>query len=330
MEKKLSGNALSIIAHTDISNTDVAPASAQAEWRSFGLLAMGASRKDKKLGLALLEQWKNRVCDHAGTTKQFISAMDGVYLGETIQLLRYKPDYKPFLTALFPVLLENIYHLFQYNNSFEDGMITLQNPVSESEPYLGYGINQLDSPIQAPGYQTAVLWSAEYLISLGYKLKADVEALILNNELAVFSFNEKLWLDQESQYGILLLKNHQIINQLHSAAFCPLACGAPTQEQAEAILRHLQSPQWRPAPYGLPLTGLFNNDHVDLFLNWLIFKGLLRYDMYAAATRLSESLLQNIAQNGIYEQYDAANGIGLKNANSPYAAALVLDLLYSI
>jgi hypothetical protein len=65
-------------------------------------------------------------------------------------------------------------------------------------------------------------------------------------------------------------------------------------------------------------------------MNWLLYQGLLRYDMTEAADRVRQDSLQLLMQHGFYEYFDPRKDVenpGCGTQNFSWSAALCLDLL---
>ena len=198
--------------------------------------------------------------------------------------------------------------------------------------------------IQDPLFNGILAWSNESLIEIGGILGEDVSELVQWNELTIYSLNEKLWNEDRGTYDAWDLANDQRLECHTSSGLMPLIGLVPTQEQAEEMLLKLESNLYSGSPdepvFWCPTYQLDQKDlnyekywrgPVWINMNWLLYRGLLRYDMKDAAERLRNDSLQLIAKNGFYEYFDPRkskeNNAGYGTNNFSWTAALCLDFL---
>lgn len=197
--------------------------------------------------------------------------------------------------------------------------------------------------IQDPLFNGLLAWSNECLIRIGHLLGEDVLETIQWNELTIYSMNEKLWDEERGIYNAYDLRAREIIPVNTSSGLLPLAGEVPTQEQAEQLLHHLENGNFgsEGGPHYLCPTyylGAPDFDHqkywrgpVWINMNWLLYHGLLRYDMTDAAERLRRDTLDLVERFGCYEYFDPRRQTdgrpGYGTDNFSWTAALYLDLL---
>ncbi|MBR9920762.1 MAG: glycoside hydrolase [Bacteroidetes bacterium] len=198
--------------------------------------------------------------------------------------------------------------------------------------------------IQDPLFNGILAWSNESLIEIGGMLGEDVSDLVAWNELTVYSMNDKLWNEETGNYDAWDLANDQRLACNTSSGILPMCGLVPTQEQAEMILLKLESSLysgtaenptfWCPT-YQLDQKNLDYEKYwrgpIWINMNWLLYRGLLRYDMVEAAERVRTDSLQLLANHGFFEYFDPRRNqqgpaaYGTKQFS--WSAALCLDFL---
>ncbi|MDX1940644.1 MAG: hypothetical protein SFU99_08830 [Saprospiraceae bacterium] len=212
------------------------------------------------------------------------------------QYCKDKKNAKTFLSAAYPKILAWHRHLYEYCDPQEEGL-----PVVEDR--------------QDPVFLTLLSWSNESLIKIGHTLGEDVLEIIQWHELTIYSMNEKLW-NELNGYKIFKFTTKEFQQCKGLEPFLPLAAEIPTQDQAEYMLLKLER-------------DLFTRP-INLWESWLLYQGLLRYDFIELAAKLRRFLWESMTEFGCYENFDALTGepiLGKNKAQSPVAAALMIDLL---
>ncbi len=197
--------------------------------------------------------------------------------------------------------------------------------------------------IQDPLFNGVLSWSNEALIKIGSLIGEDIAEPMQWHELTIWSMNEKLWDEEWGIYNAYDLRAQEIIPVETSSGFMPLCGEVPDQEQAEAMLRTLESAAFggRPEETWLcPTYSLLAEDvnfqkywrgPVWINLNWLLYRGLLRYDMEEMAERVKQHSLQLLDAHGFFEYFDprrtAAGEGGCGTDTFSWSAALCLDFL---
>jgi hypothetical protein len=191
--------------------------------------------------------------------------------------------------------------------------------------------------IQDPAFLGLLCRANECLIEMGEKLQRDLSDLIQWHELTVFGLNEDLWDDASKSYCGFDLLSGQKIGLPNLANYLPLWAGVPDQELAEEMCRNLIKRYFREEYWALPVqmpTKGSTGETTSLFLNRVIYAGLLRYGFKENASYLRNSSLQMVGNYGFYRLYQALmhpfDNIGIGKGNSAAAAALVLDLATGI
>jgi glycogen debranching enzyme len=198
--------------------------------------------------------------------------------------------------------------------------------------------------VQDPLFLGILAWSNECLIQLGEELGLDTEDLVHWNELTVYSMNEKLWDEDRGVYQAYDLAADETLACHTSSCLMPLVSPAPNQEQAERILQNMESPSFQGYPkedyFWCPTYELSRPDlnfekywrgPIWINMNWLLYRGLLRYDMTQAAKKMRQDTLELVERYGFYEYFDPRKtnteikGYGTHQFS--WTAALTLDLL---
>lgn len=123
--------------------------------------------------------------------------------------------------------------------------------------------------------------------------------------------------------------------QLDSAAqFITLICGCPLVNQAQTLIQRLQLPNFW-ARYPVPTTPSdhpqFDPAHywrgnVWMSVNWLIWRGLRRYEYHELAVQLAERSLMLVDNHGFHEYFNPITGDGYGPSAQSWTT-LVLDII---
>lgn len=200
-----------------------------------------------------------------------------------------------------------------------------------------------DFLVQDPMFLSLLTWSNECLIKLGGLIRTDLSEVLNWHELTTYSINEKLWQSAERKYAAFDLRAENPL-PLHSIrAFMPLVGEIPTQEQAELILKIMESDAFGGLSrdnYLCPSSSLIypgsdglleGKPSVQLDFNWMIIRGLLRYDFEDMAMKMEQDSLDLVLHTGFWDGYDPlrydAGPKGMGHHNSSKTASLILDML---
>lgn len=191
--------------------------------------------------------------------------------------------------------------------------------------------------IQDPLFNGILSWSNEALIQIGSLIGADIAEPMQWHELTVWSMNEKLWDEERGRYNAYDLRVGKTIPMQGCSGLIPLCGEVPTQEQAEAMLRTLESAAFGgkdPEVTLCPVHSLQPPDKrspVQINLNWLLYQGLMRYDMTQMADRIRQHSLKLLSNYGFYEYFDPrpseTDKVGGGMDQFSCSAALCLDFL---
>lgn len=208
--------------------------------------------------------------------------------------------------------------------------------IQENSPFL----------IQDPLFNALLVWSNEAMIKIGHLIGEDIFDVILWNELTIHSMNEKMWDPEMGLYHAYDLKNQELIKKPTTSSILPMAGEVPTQEQAELILKNLEGSMFgdhRGQFYMCPTYSFLQADidykrywrgPVWINTNWLLYRGLLRYDFDDMAAKIRRYSLELIEKFGFYEYFDprknGGSNLGCGTNQFSWSAALCIDLLHEV
>ncbi|MDZ7878931.1 MAG: trehalase family glycosidase [Saprospiraceae bacterium] len=160
------------------------------------------------------------------------------------------------------------------------------------------------------------------------------------------AMNEKLLDPLTGVYGYFDLRNNRLVGGMSSSNMTPLFAGIPSQKSAERLRETLESLHFagRNNEYWLCATNAVTDPQFDrtrywrgpvwININWLIWKGCLRYGFDDLARRIKRDTINLVLRYGVYEYFDPlksaadnpeAHGFGGNNFS--WTAALILDML---
>ncbi len=209
--------------------------------------------------------------------------------------------------------------------------------IAEKSPFL----------VQDPLFNSMLIASNNSLIRLGKLLKRTQEVAQLEtwNKQAIASFNHKLWDQDLGGYVYYDLRNNRKLPHLASSSFTPLFAGIPEPWQAEKLASHFnqgrfsgpENERFLCASFD-PTSQFFNSKKywrgpIWMNLNWLIYRGLLNYNLVDEAERVKQDSLYFMERYGYYEYFESSkrqNELltqGYGGNNFSWSAALTLDLI---
>lgn len=211
------------------------------------------------------------------------------------------------------------------------------NLIAEKSPFL----------VQDPLFNSMLIRSNESLIKLGVLLGRDKEVNVLNSwqQLAKYGMNAKLFDSELGAYVYYDLRAERFLRHISSSSFAPLMAGIPDLEKAEQLVGHFRNGSFSGSDSAYYLCASFNpqSPHFNskkywrgpiwVNLNWIIYRGLLRYGFKEEAALIKEHTLFFMKKYGFYEYFEpnkAANKSlveGYGGNNFSWSAALTIDLL---
>ncbi|NAY90671.1 glycoside hydrolase [Muricauda sp. JGD-17] len=225
-------------------------------------------------------------------------------------------------------------HLIELFKSwkYDDGLI------ASNGPFL----------IQDPLFNAMLIKSNESLINLGNLLekKEQVSQLRRWQQKAKESFNKKLYSKELGTYVYYDLRNERHLNYVSSSSFAPLFAGVPNQEIAEEMVRwYFEKGTFSGNKGQFLLCASFDpkstsfdpkrywRGPVWINLNWIIYRGLLRYGMKDVAEKIKHDTMYVLNKFGFYEYFDPRKEVlntldkGYGGNNFSWSAALYIDML---
>ncbi len=214
---------------------------------------------------------------------------------------------------------------------YDDALIT------EKSPFL----------VQDPLFNAMLIASNESLIQIGEILGKNDQVAQLKtwNTLSRKTYNDKLYNKELKGYIYYDLRNDRPINHISSSSFTALFAGIPDQERASEIVSNFEKGSFSGPNDEYFLCSSFNpvSIHFDpkrywrgpvwINLNWLIYRGLKRYEKEKLAETIKKDTLYFMNTYGFYEYFDPRKTVdagltkGYGGANFSWSAALTLDLI---
>ncbi|MCK8521266.1 glycoside hydrolase [Aquimarina sp. D1M17] len=209
--------------------------------------------------------------------------------------------------------------------------------IAEFSPFL----------IQDPLFNAMLIKSNESLIEL-YQLLGNNEDKIRTlkhwQNKSIKSFNDKLFDSDVGVYTHYDLRNERVLSYISSSSFSPLFAGIPNKDRAAGIIKVMmdkfgKDDQYLCASFD-PSNERFNpkkywRGPVWVNLNWMLCKGLYRYEKNDLANRMKNDTVEIVEKNGFYEYFDSRREIheegkaGYGGNNFSWSAALLIDLMNS-
>lgn len=294
----------------------------------------------------------------------------GFVLWRLYEIADDKGRAKSFLREMYPQVMQLHRYLYQFRDPLEEGLVSICYAsetgcgFASPEMAVAKGHVAVDSGaedrfardgafypqlaaegfigIQDPFFNGLLAWSNECLIRIGSLLGDDVSEAIQWDELTKYAMNEKLWDEARGLYQAYHLEAGQVIPTTGLAGLIPLCGEVPIQEQAEQMLSMLESPAFggrrtdtflcpsHPLPASTLQDTNYRSCPVQIKYNWLLYHGLLRYDMQQMAERIRQHSVELLHQYGCFEYYSPYRQLeaAFGNYPCPVAAALGLDFLH--
>jgi len=148
-----------------------------------------------------------------------------------------------------------------------------------------------------------------------------------------------MWHADHAAYDVFDLVANERIGTITASGFMPLLCGAPSQAEADAMYRCLESRAFCPmhdgSCFSIPnynMTGdFFDPDNywrgpVWINTNWLLAEGLERYGFSQKAKAVRHDIVELIRRCGFHEYFDPFEGTGYGTSSFSWTAALFIDV----
>lgn len=249
----------------------------------------------------------------------------------------------PALRAAFHRAMAFHRYLYQHRDPAGEGLLVIEHQEEDgfgNAPGYWYR-NSPTLQIQDPFFNTCLAASNEALMALGHFLKEDISEAAHWYELTVHTMNEKLWDEETASYRAYDLSAGRFVKVPTLAGILPMLAEIPDQTQAERMLTVLESPTWTDPAYRMfpsCRTDRIATEHCGGWsgavwpaLNWMLYKGLKRYDFNERAERLRRHTLHLVSEYGFHIAYDPRQQKqghpGMGTPSSAAAAALALHWL---
>lgn len=268
-KKLLQQSALDCVKQYESAETSAPFAAGQAEWLSLAFSRLDERKALYWLKTALAGQ-RNNVS--AERPEALPLPVYGWMLGHLCQTSKDKPVFLKEIRSVYEEIIGLHQNLYTNYDLSGDGLIATRGVTSEGAT----SSHTLTNPTEEPFFNAMLIWSNENLIRIGGLLREDVQEVIEWNDLAIWSMNKKLWNENAGCYLPYDQSRQTTIASIAITGFLPMAAGIPTQEQAEVIHETLIKKALDPH---------------DWVMNWLLYRGLLRYGMRETAADLKRETL---------------------------------------
>jgi glycogen debranching enzyme len=155
------------------------------------------------------------------------------------------------------------------------------------------------------------------------------------------ALDAKLWDEGEAMYFDYDVRGGHSVATQSPTGFAPLYAGVPDRERAERMVERLAAfrVQVAPGEDGWAVTSFSPDDPrfqptlywrgpVWPILNWVLYRGLIRYGFPGPAEQLRAGMIELVRRSGFWEHYNPTTGRGHGGEQFAWTAALVLDLLH--
>lgn len=196
-----------------------------------------------------------------------------------------------------------------------------------------------DYPFQIidPVFNSIFIQSNKSLIKLGKIFDIDVSFYEKKLSDIKSNFNKILWENELELYFPFDIQNQQLIKKECSGSYVPIFSGEIENEKVMSLVKNLfQYNDYYKVPSCDPREESFESINywrgpVWININWLIWKGLLKYGLLNEAELLREETINLVLDKGFFEYFDPLKNSnshkGYGGANFSWTAALVLDML---
>ena len=188
-----------------------------------------------------------------------------------------------------------------------------------------------------PLFNSILVASNNSLIKIGKKLNLDTTFIEEKNKITKNNFNKYLWNKEDSLfYPFDLVSNTQI--KIHaSGSYLPIFAEIPSEQDVKRLVRNWDNdvnlhliPSCFPNQKGFEARNYWRGP-VWINVNWMVWKGLLKYNLHDTANRIKNDTIKLVEENSIYEYFEAINNnksnSGYGGNNFSWTAALILEML---
>lgn len=223
-----------------------------------------------------------------------------------------------FLKSIYGKVMDFHRFLYRERDPEESGLLIITHPEEDllltvNEPAYDFRSSSPPEAIkyQDPLFNALLVWSNESLIEIGDMIGEDTTDVLLWNELTIFSITERLWREEKAVFQAFDLENQVPIERRGIAALMPLIGEIPDQDQAEMMLEVLKNDSLNYLLTPLPPEDKYAfppDTQVSVIANWLLYHGLWRFGMSAAANKIRDFSLGVMERYGFRNIYDFSKG----------------------
>jgi Trehalase len=188
-------------------------------------------------------------------------------------------------------------------------------------------------------FNSLLVQSNRDLAEIARVLGEDPEPFQAWAERTAEGLDAKLWDEGRAVYVDQDVRSGEPLRTWSPAGFAPLYAGVPERERAERIVERLTAAGVKIGEDGWAVTSLSPDDPrfeptlywrgpVWPILNWVVYRGLVRYGFDALAAELRRALLGLARRSGFWEHYSPTTGRGHGGEQFAWTAGLILDLLH--
>ena len=149
---------------------------------------------------------------------------------------------------------------------------------------------------------------------------------------------DQLWDEEQAVYVDYDVEAGERVQVRTAAGLSPLYAGVPTGARAERMIARLAESRVGVGDSGWAVTSMSPGDPgfqparywrgpVWPILNWVLQRGLDRYEYSSLAIEVRSALVELARSSGFYEHYSPVTGLGQGGEQFAWTAALVLDVL---
>ena len=252
-----------------------------------------------------------------------------------LKLHESNPDEK-FISEIYPPLVKWNNWWFAENDDDHDGLVQYNHPYSsglDDSPLWDEGM-----PVESPELNTYLYLDMLALARMAEILHLKEEAENWRNraDLLIDRIIEHFW---DAEKGIFWVKkSHRPVNVITPFNLYPLWTAKLPEEMKDRLVNHMVNPALFWGRYMIP-TVARNDPQYDpqtmwrgpvwLNINYFFIEALTKVGEFDFANQLRENTLEMVmAQDGIFEYYDAETGIPPDRAvrNFGWSAAVFIDL----
>ncbi len=257
----------------------------------------------------------------------------GFILEYIYKVAKEQKQARAILKEFYPKVMALHRFLYDTRDPLDEGLLVVQHPWEMGRFAM---TDNAVAPLQDPFFNGLLTYSNECLIKIGSLLKADFLEAMDWHELTIYSMNEKLWDEDRGIYSGYDVQSDELIPYHDLYGFMPMLGEVPTQEQAEAMLLLLESEHFGGSQrdhFLCPTHSLLrqSSSQIDPLLNWMLYQGLERYDMYELADRVRQDTTAMMDQSGFKPNYSLhgskAGNVKDNDLSDPIAAAVAIFLL---